>query len=62
MIATRADRPSEPAMRHAASENLLILEGRAIQARLGTISAVEFLKRHGLDGELIHLVLLDGAA
>ena len=35
-----------------------VRQGIQIQASLGTLSAVEFLKRHGVHGAVIHRVLM----
>ena len=36
----------------------IVRQGMQIQASLGTLSAVEFLKQHGVHGAVIHRVLL----
>lgn len=36
----------------------VVRQGMVIQANLGTRSAVEFLKRHGVHGAVIHRVLM----
>lgn len=36
----------------------VVRQGMAIQASLGTRSAVEFLKQHGVHGAVIHRVLM----
>jgi hypothetical protein len=40
-----------------ADPSRVVRQGMAIQASLGTRSAVEFLKGHGVHGEVIHRVL-----
>ena len=41
-----------------ANTSHVVRQGMAIQASLGTRSAVEFLKQHGVHGEVIHRVLM----
>jgi len=36
----------------------IVRQGMQIQASLGTLSAVEFLKQHGVHGAVIHRVLM----
>ena len=36
----------------------VVRQGMEIQAGMGTRSAVEFLKQHGIHGEVIHRVLM----
>lgn len=50
--------PPLPAAGPYADPAHVVRQGMAIQASLGTRSAVEFLKQHGVHGEVIHRVLM----
>lgn len=53
----RRTTPALPAVGPYADPARVVRQGMAIQASLGTRSAVEFLKQHGVHGEVIHRVL-----
>jgi len=50
--------PALPAVGPYADPARVVRQGMEIQASLGTRSAVEFLKQHGVHGEVIHRVLM----
>lgn len=50
--------PAAAAAGPYADPTRVVRQGMEIQASMGTRSAVEFLKQHGIHGEVIHRVLM----
>lgn len=57
-IDRRAVAVEAPATAPYADPTRVVRQGMEIQASMGTRSAVEFLKQHGIHGEVIHRVLM----
>lgn len=55
---TTAVPPAASAAGPYADSTRVVRQGMEIQASMGTRSAVEFLKQHGIHGEVIHRVLM----
>lgn len=57
-IDRRAGAVADAATGPYADPTRVVRQGMEIQASMGTRSAVEFLKQHGIHGEVIHRVLM----